>query len=257
MKALSSGNLLSFHPEHVTICPRLASASAAISSAAASSDITARIAPASLELGTAVGLLQLPVTFTRPFDIITLRRRSMFGRHGLVVPVRSQCRSTCDKAARSVCVCVYCLRTPPSFQPTRVRGGTAGSVLQLRGFRRQTTHANTCAHTHQMHGRTNMVEANPGFQDHMFAMYTGASLKQMGGARGASADLGGRQGVGELSLQLDVAEIGHTNAVALQIVLASPVVALSSTCEFLHPFTRSLSPLSLSLFNNCAIQLRL
>ena len=48
-------------------------------------------------------------------------------------------------------------------------------------------------------------------------------------------------------LQLDVAEIAHTNAVALQIVLASPVVALSSTCEFLHPFTRSLSPLSLSL----------
>ena len=44
-----------------------------------------------------------------------------------------------------------------------------------------------------------MVQANPGFQDHMFAMYTGASLKQMGGARGASADLGGSQGVGELS----------------------------------------------------------
>ena len=106
-----------------------------------------------------------------------------------------------------------------------------------------------------MHGRTNMVEANPGFQDHMFAMYTGASLKQMGGARGASADLGGSQGVGELSMQLDVAEIGHTNAVALQIVLASPVVALSSTCEFSHPFTRSLS-LSLSL-SNCAIQLGL
>ena len=40
MKALSSGNLLSFHPEHVTICPRLASASVAISSAAASRDTT-------------------------------------------------------------------------------------------------------------------------------------------------------------------------------------------------------------------------
>ena len=40
MKALSSGNLLSFHPEHVTICPRLASASAAISSAAESRDTT-------------------------------------------------------------------------------------------------------------------------------------------------------------------------------------------------------------------------
>ena len=106
----------------------------------------------------------------------------------------------------------------------------------------------TRAHTHQMHGRTNMVQANPGFQDHMFAMYTGASLKQMGGARGASADLGGSQGVGELSCS--------------SMWRKSGILTLSPCRSFWHPpwwrchrrvnfCTHSLAPflLSLSLYS--------
>ena len=45
----------------------------------------------------------------------------MFGRHGLVVPVRSVCRSMCDKAARSVCACILSAYSAFVSAETRAR----------------------------------------------------------------------------------------------------------------------------------------
>ena len=76
-----------------------------------------------------------------------------------------------------------------------------GWAVKLYRRRRYCTHsqnaiAHNCMHAcrtltytraTQMHGRTNMVQANPGFQNKLFSMFTGENVHKpshMGGGRG-------------------------------------------------------------------------
>jgi hypothetical protein len=59
----------------------------------------------------------------------------------------------------------------------RACGGSSAWLPRLHAAHEQ--HAPSLRTGLQMHGRTNMVQANKGFQDKMFQLYTGASLKQV------------------------------------------------------------------------------